>query len=796
MAHALSGLRVVELADSRSVAYCGVQFATWGADVVRLEPSQGVGFGAAKAPIAQGRTPASLEWQFLNSSKRVRIQPADASSDDVRALLLDADVFITDWANDRLVAAGLSFHDLSQTSPQLVMLSFSDFGNFGPYSRFQATDLILQALTAYMWVNGEAGKPPLKAPANIVPYACGLSSFIGTLAALRARRTTGVGQLVEVAAMEAISSLVQHMRTQYFGSPPQRAGGVGPPMLPCKDGYLYFNYLLEWSREPLLLTLGIENDVIPEEPEEVFAFLASRTKDRRATELRRELAELGANCSIVQDLQQVLRDEHLQSKNYFLPVSSPDGELLYPGPPARMTLTPAIGPRTPTAFDGWREPAGHVRPSKAVGPARPPLDGLRVLDLTQAWIGPYAAMLLADLGADVIKIESPTRPDVWRNVSEVPPCARPHAHRWNTCHYFNSVNRNKRSLTLDLNAPRGKALFLTLVETADVLMENYTPRVMQNFGLGYDVLKEVNPQLIMASFSGYGKTGPYRDTKATGASIEPIAGWSSLFGYGGGRPMTMGEYQLDPLGGLHMAAASLVALSARDGMGSGQAIEGSMFEVAVGYIGEQILLAQATGELPKANGNRDLKMAPHGVFRCAGSDEWVAIAVRDDQDWLRLGSVIAGAALEDERFCDSAGRLLFVDEVEEVVSRWTRGRSALQAMTELQAAGVPGGLVQRTDQAIEDPHLAARDWFKVMNHPDLGPHKYYGFPWAFSGSRLVAHMPPPRLGEHSHEILRANLGLDNEEISALEDAGVTGQVFTDGEGPANERPARRRPRQL
>ncbi len=561
-------------------------------------------------------------------------------------------------------------------------------------------------------------------------------------------------------------------------------------MLPCEDGHLFFNYLIEGARKPLLLVLELDEPDLPTDEAELGAFLATHTRRRKAKEVFEALALLGATCAIVQDPEQLLTNEHLLERQFFEEVSGPAGVLRFPGPPARMSVTPAARPRRARPFRGWRKRAAQEPGASSGASSGPPLAGVRVLDLTQAWLGPYATMLLADLGAEVIKIESPTRPDVWRGVWPQPPCARPGSHRWNTCHFFNSVNRNKSSLALDLDQERGKELFLKLVETADLVMENYTPRVMDNFGLGYPVLSRVNPALVMVSFSGYGKSGRYRDFKAHGASIETISGWVSLFGYPDSRPMTMGEYQVDPIVGLQMAACALVGLLSSNARGTGQLIEGSMIETAIGYIGEEVLLASSAAGQPTSKGNRHRQMAPHSVFRCYGEDEWVAIAVRNDSEWLALLSVVDQPVLRDRRYSKAEGRLELADEVEAALSDWTRSRLAREIMLQLQAAGVPAGVVQRTDQALVDPHLEERGWFKPMRHPDTGTHKYYGFPWSFSQARLSARLPPPRLGEDSAAILRAEFGLLSDEIQALVEAQVTGAVLEASDGP--DMAARRR----
>jgi crotonobetainyl-CoA:carnitine CoA-transferase CaiB-like acyl-CoA transferase len=408
-----------------------------------------------------------------------------------------------------------------------------------------------------------------------------------------------------------------------------------------------------------------------------------------------------------------------------------------------------------------------------------------VLDLTGAWIGPYAAMLLADLGAEVIKIESPRRPDVWRifrpaanGKPELPPGTNPRAHPWNTSFYYNAVNRNKRGIALDLASQDGREIFLTLVAGADIVMENFTPRVLENFGLGYEALRRVRPDLIVASFSGYGATGPYRDYKANGATIETIAGWTALFGYPDEPPMSLGEMEADPLSGLQMAALTLVALEHRAQTGEGQRIDGAMFEAATGYIGEELLRAGLSDEPPARLGNGDRAFGPQGVFPCTGNDHWIAISVRDDADWRALVTVAADApALHEPRFASHVGRRAAAREVEAALAEWTSRHDARDLMRRLQAVGVPAGVVLKTDEVPADPQFIARSWFRPLAHPDLGERLYGGHPWRFSRSPLVWRLPPPRVGEHSAELLSALLAIDGVAYAALVEQGVSGSVL-------------------
>jgi crotonobetainyl-CoA:carnitine CoA-transferase CaiB-like acyl-CoA transferase len=275
-----------------------------------------------------------------------------------------------------------------------------------------------------------------------------------------------------------------------------------------------------------------------------------------------------------------------------------------------------------------------------------------------------------------------------------------------------------------------------------------------------------------------GRSGPYRDFKANGATTETIAGWVSLFGYPGEPPANMGEMEADPICGLQLAALSLTALALRDRTGAGQQIDGSMFEAAAGYIGEEILFSQFSGAEEHPRGNRDRAMAPQGVFPCLGEDQWVAISVRDDDDWRALLGVIRQAPhLYDARFSSAAGRCAHVDEIEQQISEWARSREPAAVMAALQQAGVPAGTVLKTDDVLKNQHFQAREWFRPLAHADTGTQQHAGYPWRFSRSPLVWSRPPPRLGEHSKEILCRELGVSPEEYALLLETGEAACVL-------------------
>ena len=311
-----------------------------------------------------------------------------------------------------------------------------------------------------------------------------------------------------------------------------------------------------------------------------------------------------------------------------------------------------------------------------------------------------------------------------------------------------------------------------LIRTADIVTSNFTPRVMRKFGLDHATLASIKPDIITVAWSGYGETGPYADYKANGATIEAMAGWDALFGYADGDPMVMGFYQMDAITGLKMAACTLLALVHRDLTGEGQEVVGSMIASAVPYIGEEVMRASLTGSNTRW-GNRHPGMAPHGVYPARGEDRWIALACPNDEDWHRLAGLIG---IESDGLRTLSARRAAEDEIDARIADWSRRRSRATALAEAVEAGVPAAPVLDVLEILDYPEFAAREWFPEQHHPDLGTLRYGGFPWTFAHAELAAERPPPRLGEHTSEIL-TEVGLDASEIEALYGDDVVGTVI-------------------
>jgi crotonobetainyl-CoA:carnitine CoA-transferase CaiB-like acyl-CoA transferase len=403
---------------------------------------------------------------------------------------------------------------------------------------------------------------------------------------------------------------------------------------------------------------------------------------------------------------------------------------------------------------------------------RLPLHGIRVLDLTMAWAGPYATRLLADMGAEVIKIESVDNWDVLRALTGQPPETE---RVWDKSPYFNQTNRNKYGCSLDLSKPRGRELFLRLAARSDVVIENFRAEVMDNLDLGYDALSAVNERLIMLSMPGHGRTGPERDFVTYGTNVEKLSGLCHLTGYEDGPPQKTGISYGDPIAGIAAAGAIALALWVRRRSGSGQYIELAQRENLISLIGEFVVALSLNHREPVRRGNRHSSMAPHGCYRCSGDDEWITIACENDAQFGALCSALGQPGLaRDPRFADVVSRHRSPSELDEIVSAWTSDRTKEAAAEALQSAGVPAMPVLSIPEVFADEHLRARGFFEPVSHPIAGVWDIDGSPWHMSESPAHIRLPAPRFAEHNRYVFGEFLGLSGEEIAQLQAEGVTG----------------------
>jgi len=393
-----------------------------------------------------------------------------------------------------------------------------------------------------------------------------------------------------------------------------------------------------------------------------------------------------------------------------------------------------------------------------------PLEGIRIADFTWVWAGPFCTLQLAHLGAEVIRIETNKRPCTTRTL---PPWLNGEP-GINRSGYFNQYNQGKLSLSLDLKEPRAVEIAKELVAKSDVVCENFAAGVLERLGLGYAELQRVKPDIIMIALSGYGATGPESHFVSYGPAQVPLSGMSSLTGYDGWPPMHVGISYGDPTGGLHGAFAVVAALLYRARTGQGQFIDLSQQETSVAVLPEGVMDYTMNATQPPRRGNRDPHLAPHGVFRCAGEQRWVAIVARTDEEWVRLARTMGRPDLADEpRFAALAGRKAHEDEVEACITEWTSSRTPSEVTAALQAAAIPAFPSYDGRDLAEDPHLNGAGFFVRLEHPEVGALQHVGIPWRMSGTPCAVRRPAPCLGQHTDYVMGEILGYSSDEIQRL-----------------------------
>ena len=409
-----------------------------------------------------------------------------------------------------------------------------------------------------------------------------------------------------------------------------------------------------------------------------------------------------------------------------------------------------------------------------------PLEGVRGIVLTQAWAGAFCTELLAMMGAEMIQIEVRKRPDSWRGAYDAPlapafESVESAQHPWNCSPNFNAVNLNKQSITLDLQTPEGVDIFRRLVPFADVVAENFSPRVLGNLGIDYEALRQIKADIIVCSLSAYGHTGPYANAPGIGGTIEPTSGMSSLLGYIDGPPLNSGAMFPDPVAGLYGFGAIVTALHHRNRTGEGQYIDLSMQEANLTVAGDAMLEYTSTGNVRPRLGSRHSSFAPHGIYPAMGDEQWIAIAAESDEQWLALCE-IAGRPewAADTRFADLDSRKAHEDALDDLIAGWTAAQPRDELAERLSAAGLPAAPVLDGHEVMADPSLRRRGFIVDVDHPETGRWPQLGVPLKLSRTPGAVRSHAPLQGQHSAEVFERLLGIGSDEYEELVRKGVTG----------------------
>jgi len=740
----LDDLRVVEISDRIAGAYCGKLLVDAGADVVKVEPPAGDPLRRFTATGAVPRAGSdSPLFSYLNAGKR----SVTAASDE---LLARADVVITSQGIDKA---------LLDSSPQCVVVAISDFGSTGPWSQRPATEFTLQAASGLTGFRGDPAGPPISIGGELGEYMGGACAAYGALALRRRVRRGGPGGQLDMSMLEAITLMQssEWLHSQLLQVPPIKRSIEVPSIEEASDGYVGISMVT--GQQWLDFAAMVDCPELTEIPELRFQigrwdyrdwirerigpWMRERTVDE-IVELgqlfRLPIAPLGNGSTIPQM-------DHLQERGVF--VDNPAGFRQPRAPWLMSAAAPAPVRPAPAVGGAEGETLWQPRESAEGTFAGLPLAGVRIVDLTAFWAGPAATHALAAFGADVIKIESIQRPDGIRYSggmrSDVDDW-------WEYGWVFHAMNTNKRSVTLDLESKDGIRLFKQLVSRADAVIENFSPRVMDQFGLGADALLAIKPDLVVVRMPAFGLTGPWRDRVGFAPTMEQIAGLAWVTGLPDGPPVPP-RGACDPLAGAHAAFALLSALEFADRTGRGQLVEVPMIETVLNVTAAQTIEFEVFGEILARRGNRGHPGVTQDLYRCSGDDNWIAICARTVAQSNALSELSGGKELDE----------------------WLASQDRELVVEALARAGIPAAAVVSPSLVPDNPQLRDRGFFERLNHPSTGEGLYPTPPFAvLDGPGGWLHRPPPTLGQHNGEVLKELCGLTDAELDRLAASGVIG----------------------
>lgn len=772
-------VRVVEI-SSPFARFAGRILVGLGFEVILVEPPTG------DPSRTESQGDSYLHW---HAGKKSVVLDIDDSNDRIafEALLRSADVLLD----------GSATGALRDNRGSLVHVRVTPFGTTGPRSDWKATNLTVAALGGMMAQVGDPEHPPLLLPELQAEQLAGINAAIGVLLGLRSR-SKGHNPLLEISAQECVAAALEAGTLAYIHEDrvPPRPGRVHPlvphGLFQAADGYVggglggsprMWDGMLAW-----LIDNDAQDDLDQPEwsdavyrkthQEHIFdvlsVFIAKWPKEEFAVSAQSRKLPWAA----VDRPEELLRNPQLNDRDFFTDVTGdhgtyrdlgfgfafPEGRRIGTLEAARLGQHQELLKATsPVAVNETHEFSGGSTPS---------LEGVRVLDLTWVLAGPYGTRILADHGADVIKVESIGRPDPTRFAPFMHLSRGPHDNP-NTSGYFNDVNRNKRSITLDTRSAEGLSVLRDLIRNSDVVVENFSSSVMDKMGLGYEQLRELNPDIIYVSMSGMGHTGPrkdwvsYADIVSASTGLTALTGWNAddvvgvIYGHG------------DIVAGLQAGVAMLAALDYRDRTGRGQHVDLSQLEAMAAHMGTSVLRA-ARSQSPDPIGNSHHELAPHGVYPCLGSDRWCSIAIRDTTEWNALCRIIeAEKWIGNPDFASAESRQADHERIDDAIADWTRTLSPETVMERLQSAGIAAGTVQDGRDLVEsDPHLRARSFYSAQEHPLAGTFLHEGIPVRRNSEPGSIRRAAPVLGADTDDVLESVLGYSDELIAGLRDQSI------------------------
>ena len=798
----LNGLKVVECGEGISAAFASKMMADLGADVIKVEEPSG-DIIRRRGPFAPGAEPdpeKSGLFLYLNANKRgVTIDlTAPNSKAQIDRLLSSADILIHNFHPRDRPIRGLEGEALSKKFPSLISVGISPFGDSGPYKDWRGYALNIENAGGMAFLAPGASEypdlPPLSAFGDQANYQGGLHACFAALAMYLNRLDGGAPSSIDISEQECIAAMLEMnlMHYTYAARETSRLGKrvIGPWVLSeCRDGHAFVACAEEPQWQRLVELMGDPDWT----HEELFQDRLARGANSDALNLfmrqwmsswkKEELFHAGQAKRIpfakVNTMKDIRDDVQLNYRSYFVKLDYPGREeIRVPGTPSRYGIdnssarraAPRLGQDNDEVLGKGTNTETEVPNPPSLSSKSLPLAGVRILDFTWAWAGPFATLQMAHMGAEVLRVESEKRVCITR---AIPPFADD-VPGPNRAGYFNQYNQGKRSITLNLADPAGLQVAYDLVPYCDVVIENFAGGVASKLGLGYEKLRQLRPDVIMLSMSGYGQDGPYCGYLGYGPPAAALSGFFFTTGYEGMPPMELGTSYMDPNAGIFGTIAVINALIHRKRTGQGQYIDQSQLETAVQLIAEGLLQYQITGREPERVGNHHSIMSPHNTYKTAGNaDKWVSVAVGTEAEWRALCAVMGKPELaQDPRFSTPSARKQNEDELDSIISGWTCTRDRWEVTEALQRAGVAAFPSMSNKDLATNEHLRQRGYLVQLEHPEVGQRTHVGIPWTLGGKPVRVASPAPLRGADTDAVLSKLLGYSTEKIDRLRTAGA------------------------
>lgn len=795
-----SGYKVIELGCRLSSGYCGKLLCDYGADVTLVEEDGG-NFLRHYGPFKDQPDPEkSGLFGYLHAGKHSVLLDS-TGLEAIQNLVCDADILVYGAADAPGPEEREMINTLAHSHAGLIIVHLSPYGLSGPYSELAGNELTANALSGMTQRIGAPDREPLTLPLAQAAYQAGYAGASGAACALIARLESSRGQIVEVSETEALATVhsgYSVTRFQRAGVEENRAGHrlanlpYPQTVLPCADGFVALNTpegrqwgrLLEmigspdWSKDERYRSRG-KNSHPPrvDELDQYFKdWLQGYTKEEFYTLCRKHEVPSGP----VRTVDEVSVDEQLAARDFFTAIEFPDGDkLTVPGSGCTLSRTPArrglrvpgLGESSPASVKGEAgQPGVASQGTKAQDCAdKGPLHGLRILDMGWVWAGAIPGQILADMGAEVIKVESLKRIDYMRLgralVEDAP------AHEQNP--WFHAVNRNKKSIAVNLKSEDGVKLLKQLASKCDAVIENFKPGFLSKIGMNYESLASDNARLVMLSMSGVGQSGPLSDIPAYAPFLAGLSGLDSLVGYPGEGILGIQQPYADTNAGVSGAFGLITALMHQQRTGVGQHVDLAESEAAIAVIGEAFVDHAMNDSVVQPQGNDRYGFAPHGHYPVQGDDKWVAIAVKTDAQWLDLCDVLQARELAtDPAFNTTQARWTNRRRLDEKLATLTGQQHASVLCEQLQARKIPAMPLLGPAEILEDPHFQQRDSFIDIDHPILGTETLFGPMWRMTGNVHSNWHRAPLLGEHTEQVITTVLGMSAAEVDQLKAAEV------------------------